>query len=175
MARKHTPWYDERFRQYGYNKARLERDARRATAFSACSFVAAPAVCLQAAHLQLSHGPNMCMAIRCLQAGHVKTFVAWGGRLVVHPRAFTIHVPHERSQSYRSAFRPQSSHDVQRRAQARGASGAVACGAAGRAPRLRLDWQHACGPRFARRAVSSCSPALPGGSAVDAMHMPHLC
>ncbi|KAL4457424.1 hypothetical protein ABPG75_012289 [Micractinium tetrahymenae] len=70
MARKHTPWYDERFRQYGYNKA-----------------------------------------------GHVKSFVAWGGRLVVHPRAFTIHIPHARSPSYDSAFRPRAQADVQRRAQ----------------------------------------------------------
>ncbi|KAL4457425.1 hypothetical protein ABPG75_012290 [Micractinium tetrahymenae] len=70
MARRHTPWYDERFRRYGYDKA-----------------------------------------------GHVKSFVAWGGRLVVHPRAFTVHIPHARSPSYNAAFRPQSEADMQRRAE----------------------------------------------------------
>lgn len=53
----------------------------------------------------------------------MKSFVAWGGRLVVHPRAFTVHVPHSRSAAYNSAFRPQSQADVQRRAQARSVPG----------------------------------------------------
>lgn len=38
------------------------------------------------------------------QVTHARCFWSWGGTFVVHPRAFLVHVPHERSSTYHSTY-----------------------------------------------------------------------